>query len=251
MAGRAVGRDVPALRDAAGPGRRRAASSGSLRSRCSLRCCSEWPPGCTCIVGATAPSRRSPPRCGSSVGVDPDRSRSLDLTPVLDRACRSAPTIVSGFLALAVMCGGRLVWRLRARPLEHGEGDGREPVIVFGAGEGGLQIVSAMIKSGPVPSRLRSSTIDPDLKNLRGQGRPGVWRPRLPGRGRRAHSASARSWSSPSRRRPASSSATWPARADRPGSRTLILPPMADVLGVEHRAVGHPTAHRGRPAGSP
>ena len=77
--------------------------------------------------------------------------------------------IVSGFVALGIMCVGRLVWRQKLEKWTRAEGDDRLPIIVIGAGSGGLQVVTAMIKAGPYHP---VAVIDdnPDLRNLRIKG---------------------------------------------------------------------------------
>ncbi len=77
--------------------------------------------------------------------------------------------IVSGFVALGIMCLGRLVWRQKLEKWTRVEGDDRLPIIVIGAGSGGLQVVTAMIKAGPYHP---VAVIDdnPDLRNLRIKG---------------------------------------------------------------------------------
>lgn len=93
----------------------------------------------------------------------------LNLTPLLDRAVPISATIISGFLALSVMCAGRITWRLMLDRWTRAQGDDREPVLVIGAGEGGLQAVTAMLKSGPYhPVAILDDK--PDLKNLRVKG---------------------------------------------------------------------------------
>jgi FlaA1/EpsC-like NDP-sugar epimerase len=77
--------------------------------------------------------------------------------------------IVSGFVALSIMCIGRLVWRQKLEKWTRVESDDRLPIIVIGAGSGGLQVITAMIKSGPYHP---VAVIDdnPDLRNLRIKG---------------------------------------------------------------------------------
>lgn len=77
--------------------------------------------------------------------------------------------IISGFVALAIMCIGRLVWRQKLEKWTRAEGDDRLPIIVIGAGSGGLQVITAMIKAGPYHP---VAVIDdnPDLRNLRIKG---------------------------------------------------------------------------------
>jgi len=77
--------------------------------------------------------------------------------------------VVSGFIALGIMCAGRLVWRQKLEKWTRAEGDDRMPIIVVGAGSGGLQVVTAMVKAGPFHP---VAVIDdnPDLRNLRIKG---------------------------------------------------------------------------------
>ncbi len=92
-----------------------------------------------------------------------------DVLPVLDHLIPVSASIVAGFLTLAVMCGGRLVWRVLLDRWTRATGGDREPVIVVGAGEGGHQTVTAMVKSGPYhPVALVDD--DPRLRNLRIKG---------------------------------------------------------------------------------
>ena len=157
---------------------------------------------------------------------------------------------MAGFLALAVMC---------ARPARVAHccstagpvptGDEREPVIVMGAGEGGLQIVTAMLKSGPVPPR-RHPRRQPGSAEPAAQGRPCHGRPHGPARGRRiALGARTLVVAIPS----ASGELIrdLARRADEAGLHTLILPPVEELLGTGVGRVRHPSAHRGRPAGPP
>jgi FlaA1/EpsC-like NDP-sugar epimerase len=93
----------------------------------------------------------------------------LNLTPLLDRVVPVSATIVAGFLAIAAMSVGRLVWRMLLERWTRANVDGREPVIVIGAGEGGLQAVNAMTKSGPYhPVAILDDNAD--LRNLRLKG---------------------------------------------------------------------------------
>lgn len=93
----------------------------------------------------------------------------LDLSPLLDRSVPVSATIVAGFLSLGVMCLGRMVWRTMLERWMRAECDGREPVVVIGAGEGGLQVITAMLRSGPYhPVAVLDD--NPDLRNLRLKG---------------------------------------------------------------------------------
>ncbi len=93
----------------------------------------------------------------------------LDLSPLLARSVPVSATIIAGFLSLGVMCLGRMVWRTMLERWTRAECDGREPVVVIGAGEGGLQVITAMLRSGPYhPVAVLDD--NPDLRNLRLKG---------------------------------------------------------------------------------
>lgn len=152
----------------------------------------------------------------------------INLTPILDRAVPVSATIVSGFLALSVMCAGRIGWRLMLEKWTRAEGDGREPVIVIGAGEGGLQAVTAMLKSGPYhPVAILDDR--PDLKNLRLKG------VRVMGdRTAMAEVATRLGVETVVVAIPSASGELirdLARRADAAGLQTLILPPVHEVLG--------------------
>lgn len=93
----------------------------------------------------------------------------LNLSPLLARSVPVSATIIAGFLSLGVMCLGRMVWRTMLERWTRAECDGREPVLVIGAGEGGLQVITAMLRSGPYhPVAVLDD--NPDLRNLRIKG---------------------------------------------------------------------------------
>lgn len=71
---------------------------------------------------------------------------------VLQRYVPLSATVGGGFIALVAMAGFRYAWRLalerRLRP-----GEDALPVVVFGAGEGGLQVLTAMLRNPESPYR--------------------------------------------------------------------------------------------------
>ncbi|MFZ4668165.1 MAG: polysaccharide biosynthesis protein [Microthrixaceae bacterium] len=73
----------------------------------------------------------------------------IDLIPGLGRPVPFTVAIVSGFLALFVMCCGRFAWRIQLDKWHRFYGDDRIPAVVFGAGEAGSQLVKSMIHTGP------------------------------------------------------------------------------------------------------
>jgi FlaA1/EpsC-like NDP-sugar epimerase len=71
---------------------------------------------------------------------------------LLPRYVPFSATLGGGFVALTMMGGARYAWRLtlerRMRP-----GEDAQPVVVFGAGEGGLQVFTAMLRNPESPYR--------------------------------------------------------------------------------------------------
>ena len=90
---------------------------------------------------------------------------------VLDHALPVSSTVVAGFLALFAMFSARFAWRYQMDKWTRASHADRQPVIVVGAGEGGMQIVTSMKKSGPYePVALLDD--NPDKRNLRLKGVP-------------------------------------------------------------------------------
>lgn len=152
----------------------------------------------------------------------------IDVLPEGDNLLPLSATIVAGFIALAVMFAGRFMWRIQLDRWTRADGDGREPTIVFGAGNGGLQIVTAMIGSGPYhPVAILDD--NPDLRNLRVKG--------VRVHGDRDALASVIERTGATTMVIAVPSASGEtirdlaARADELGLRTLTLPPVAELFG--------------------
>jgi FlaA1/EpsC-like NDP-sugar epimerase len=129
------------------------------------------PWGHLCVIGAVAAGVQL--ALGSAAGLYRGRWRfgSLDEVSALVRCTAAATlaiavidatvlshyvpisaTVGGGFIALVAMGGFRYGWRLalerRLRP-----GDDALPVVVFGAGEGGLQVLTAMLRNPDSPFR--------------------------------------------------------------------------------------------------
>ena len=95
----------------------------------------------------------------------------VDLLPWLGRPVPLSTTVAGTFLALFVMSCGRFAWRVQYERWRRAGILGRTPVIVFGAGEAGTQIVGSMLTSGPYhPVALLDD--NPDLRNLQIKGVP-------------------------------------------------------------------------------
>lgn len=89
----------------------------------------------------------------------------VNLVPSLDRPVPLSVTIVGGFLALFLMACGRFAWRVQVDRWSRVDGEDREPTIVFGAGEAGLQVVQSMRRGGPYePVAVLDD--NPDVCNL-------------------------------------------------------------------------------------
>ncbi len=151
-----------------------------------------------------------------------------DVLPPGDNILPLSATIMSGFLALSIMCAGRVAWRLQLDAWSRAADTDRTSVIVVGAGSGGLQIVTAMLQTGPYHP---VAVIDdnPDLRNLRLKGVPVCGDRTALARVVQRTGATDMVIAIPS-----ASGETirdLAARADELGLRTLILPPVAELLG--------------------
>ncbi len=123
------------------------------------------------LIGATAAGVQL--AMGTAIGLYRGRWRfgSLDEVAALVRSAAAATAVIAvidatvlshyvpisatvggGFIALVGMAGFRYGWRLalerRLRP-----GEDAQPVVVFGAGEGGLQVLTAMLRNPESPWR--------------------------------------------------------------------------------------------------
>jgi len=138
-------------------------------------------------------------------------------------------TIMAGFLALFFMSVSRFIWRVSLeRWTESEHGDDREPIIIFGAGSGGLQIVSSMRKTGPFhPVAVLDD--NPDLRNLVVKGVP------VAGNREALAAVVARTGARHMVIAIPSASAELvrdlAARADELGIRALVLPPVGELFG--------------------
>lgn len=152
----------------------------------------------------------------------------LDVLPADDNLIPMSAAVFGGFTALAIMFTGRFVWRMLLDKWTRADGD-REPTIVFGAGDGGLQIVTAMLTSGPYhPVAVLDD--NPDLRNLRLKG------VRVCGDRSALEAVVERTGATTIVIAvPSASGETMrdlAARADALGLRTLTLPPVAELFGV-------------------
>lgn len=148
---------------------------------------------------------------------------------LFDHLVPVSATISAGFLALGVMSTGRMIWRLMLDRWTRADHEGREPVVVVGAGEGGFQVVTAMLKAGPYqPVAILDD--DPDLRNLRIKG-VGVCGDRSV-LAEVVERTGARTMVIAIPSAPGELVRDLAARADALGLHTLILPPVEDLLGT-------------------
>ncbi len=89
----------------------------------------------------------------------------VDLVPALGRPVPLSTTVSGGLIALLGMATGRFAWRVQLERWTRSTEHDREPVIVFGAGEAGLKVITAMRGSGPYePVAVLDDNAD--LRNL-------------------------------------------------------------------------------------
>ena len=94
---------------------------------------------------------------------------AIDLLPSLGRPVPLSTTISGGLLAILGMAIGRFLWRIWLERLSTIQGEHRDPAIVFGAGDAGLQIVKSMHRGGPYrPVAVLDD--NQDLQNLAVKG---------------------------------------------------------------------------------
>lgn len=138
--------------------------------------------------------------------------------------------MLAGPMALCAMIAGRAAFRLLLERAARPSDENAERVIVFGAGDGGLQVVRAMVSSSTSPY-IPVALLDdnPDLRNLRVKSVPVV---------------GGRAWISTAAERfgaskliiaiPSASSELirdLVALADDAGLTTMVLPPVTELFG--------------------
>lgn len=91
------------------------------------------------------------------------------------RAVPLSSVVAAGIGAVVLMAGVRYLWRLRREQRMRPQSDGTTRLLVYGAGEGGVQVVTAMLRD-PASPYLPVGLIDDDpaKRNLRILGVPVV-----------------------------------------------------------------------------
>jgi FlaA1/EpsC-like NDP-sugar epimerase len=150
-----------------------------------------------------------------------------DLLAPSPRAVPISVPVMGGCIALCIGAAGRYAWRVKLEHWNRAEGE-REPIIVFGAGEGGLRIISSMLRSGPYqPVAVLDD--DPQFRNLRVKG--------IPVLGTRDDVATVAASTGAAKMVIAVPSASGEivrdlaGRGDAAGIETLVLPPVAELIG--------------------
>ncbi len=156
---------------------------------------------------------------------------AVDVMPGMGRPIPWSVAVLSGFLVLFGMAVARFGWRVQLERWAVAEADDdREPVVVYGAGEAGLHLITSMRKSGPYhPVAVLDDNAD--LHRLTIKGVPVAGAGSALGDVVRRTGASkvivAIPTASSELLREISS------LADQAQVQTLTLPPIADLLGGE------------------
>jgi FlaA1/EpsC-like NDP-sugar epimerase len=92
---------------------------------------------------------------------------------LFDRLVPASVALAGGLVALVIMAAARYTWRLSAERRMRPTGDDLSRALVFGAGEGGVQIITAMLRNPDSPY-LPVGLLDdhPGKANLRIKGVP-------------------------------------------------------------------------------
>jgi FlaA1/EpsC-like NDP-sugar epimerase len=139
-------------------------------------------------------------------------------------------TVGAGLLVILIHCGARYTWRLVLERRMRPTGEGAMRVLVFGAGEGGEQLLTAMVRNPASPLYpVALLDDDPAKQNLRLRGVPVVGGRRDLARAASTAGATAVVVAIPSA--DASLIREMQASAERVGLETMVLPPVRDLLG--------------------
>lgn len=75
----------------------------------------------------------------------------LDTFVIRPRMVPAGAVLAGGFLALVAMAAARYLWRMRLEYRQRPRDDGRARLLVFGAGEGGAQVLTALLRDPESP----------------------------------------------------------------------------------------------------
>ncbi|OWY59790.1 hypothetical protein B7486_72675, partial [cyanobacterium TDX16] len=150
---------------------------------------------------------------------------------VLDARIPVSATIGAGLFAIFLHCGARYTWRLVLERRMRPTGEGATRVLVYGAGEGGEQLLTAIVRNAAsdlYPVALLDD--DPAKSNLRLRGVPVVGGRADMARAAARHDATAVVVAIPSA--DATLIREVLAEADAAGLETMVLPAVRDLLGA-------------------
>jgi FlaA1/EpsC-like NDP-sugar epimerase len=164
---------------------------------------------------------------GKAVGVVTALLTVVNLVPPFSRALPVSVPVMGGCVALCLGASGRFLWRLQLDRWSRVDEE-REPIIIFGAGDAGLRVVSAMLRSGPYEP-VAFLDDNPQLRNLRVRN--------VPVEGTRHDLSRVVTATGATKMVIAIPSAAGETvrdlarRTDELGVDTLVLPPMAELIG--------------------
>ncbi len=76
---------------------------------------------------------------------------AIDALVIHPRMIPAGAVLAGGFLALVAMAAARYLWRLRLEYRQRPHDDGRARLLVFGAGDGGAQVLTALLRDPDSP----------------------------------------------------------------------------------------------------
>lgn len=139
-------------------------------------------------------------------------------------------TVGAGLVALLIHSGARYTWRLVLERRMRPTGEGATRVLLFGAGEGGEQLLTAMMRNPASPLYpVALLDDDPGKQNLRLRGVPVVGGRRMLAAAASSYGATALVIAIPSA--DAVLIREMMAAADEAGLDTMVLPSVRDLLG--------------------
>ncbi|HYT25499.1 MAG TPA: nucleoside-diphosphate sugar epimerase/dehydratase [Actinomycetota bacterium] len=152
-----------------------------------------------------------------------------DLAPGEARLVPLGATLGGGIGAFVLMGGVRYAWRLRLDRLLRPRGDGATRLLVFGAGEGGVQVITSMLRN-PAAPYLPVALLDdhPGKRHLRISGIPVVGTRHSIAQAARDHRATALLIAVPSAGADLVGELT--DLANQAGLAVKVLPPVSELL---------------------
>lgn len=140
-------------------------------------------------------------------------------------------TLSGGFIALVLMAGSRFMWRLLLERMRRPTGEDAARLLIFGAGEGGAQVVTAALRD-PASRYIPVALLDDDhhKRHLRIMGVPVVGGRMAIGEAAKKYRADALLIAIPSAGSELVAELTDIAR--QAGLRAMVLPPVSELFGA-------------------